>query len=333
MSQRLTLEIRYTKPGDEIPARRLTTVTLDVPAEGEPSDMQAPLLNLDGRTLGHHIAADDTSENYWDRKTLVVDLPGEREEVTPEGVGECVRRANSVIMPQIEAKQAEYRVLREREEQRSAARHAEWLEEVSQAIREGRPLREYDWQPPYAHLPSDLDPELREIADAANRRHDEECAQRRAENEERAERQAQARQEEKRSWAFAHGSPRLQGQLSQGYDGWPLYLHERLEAEFSGAHLDREAEYWDEVANPSEAQLTQQSRVVDQAYALGLYDDTDEANRNVRWRWEPPDPDEYYSADEYEAAERVPVLVMEGYRPGSAENGWRSYTITFTEEA
>ncbi len=66
-----------------------------------------------------------------------------------------------------------------------------------------------------------------------------------------------------KEWSEKYGSSRLQEQLRQGFAGWPLYLHERLDKEFPGFELDNTGKTGDPLLNPTLDQLKTARDVAD----------------------------------------------------------------------
>lgn len=109
-------------------------------------------------------------------------------------------------------------------------------------------------------------------------------------------------------WAEKHGSARLKEQLNQGLSGWPLYLHERLEADYPGAELDNDGETGATVVNPTETQLRKAREVAERIVKKGRVLSTQEAFAMIRIvtvRFQDSIP--------YDTV----FVMLDGYRPGS----------------
>jgi len=128
-------------------------------------------------------------------------------------------------------------------------------------------------------------------------------------------------------WAQKYGSFRLQEQISQGYEGWPLYLHERLAHDFPGAALDKAAWDYAMVLNPTEEELKCTREFAERILDLELADDWEDAFAKIKLR-------------AYDVEEEFPVMggseiivreahcmVFKDYRPGGSSNAFFSKTI------
>jgi len=126
------------------------------------------------------------------------------------------------------------------------------------------------------------------------------------------------RDEEIRNWVAYHGSETLKLQLSCGYRGWPLYLHERAAFEIGvPAHLEKDAESWDPVLSPTLEQLQYEMEL---SKMIGVFPGTpgEIVRDHLKWRRSPGN---------------VPVLVITGYVPGDPSNGWPEYTLIVDRDA
>ena len=128
-----------------------------------------------------------------------------------------------------------------------------------------------------------------------------------------------------RHWAAQYGSIRLKEQVAQGYEGWPLYLHERLAQDFPAAKLDQEAWSYAMVLNPTEEELAQARKLANRIIELKLADDIVDAFNRMRIRsYEVDVPIEQY--EEETILEERHCLVFNSYRPGDA-NVFENKTI------
>jgi len=130
-------------------------------------------------------------------------------------------------------------------------------------------------------------------------------------------------------WSASHGSDRLEMQLEQGYDGWPLYLHERLAHDFKimglELNLDEDADEYDELRNPQEEWLSYANVVAEELVRLEVFKDMKEAFSHLSFR-------KYCERDGYEEI-KYSYLVLENYTPGRwFADKRRSYTVTFLLE-
>jgi hypothetical protein len=130
-----------------------------------------------------------------------------------------------------------------------------------------------------------------------------------------------------REWAQEYGSSRLKEQIVQGYEGWPLYLHERLAYDFPGAKLDKKAWDYDMVLNPTEEELQITRSFADRILELGLADDLESAFSRIKLRAYDVD-EEYPAMGGTEIITReVHCIVFNNYRPGGSSNAFSSKTI------
>ena len=129
-----------------------------------------------------------------------------------------------------------------------------------------------------------------------------------------------------RYWADTNGSARLKEQIKQGYEGWPLYLHERLARDFPGAKLDADAWGYGMVLNPTEEELAKARGLANRIVELKLAEDVADAFNRMKIRSYDVDvPIPEYGGDEVISEERH-CLVFNAYRPGSA-NAFETKTI------
>jgi len=177
-----------------------------------------------------------------------------------------------------------------------------------------------------SRLPSDLEEKLKEKkAMLEEEKKAKEEAERKRQEDSRLKREQdkKERREEAAEWVAEHGSTRLRKQLDLGLDGWPLYLHERLDKEFEGlkAELHNDGEDGDEIINPTEEQLRVVEKVAERLAQLGLAPDMKEAARrlDIREVVFENDDGEYFS---------LPCILFEGWRPGKHPS-WKEYTIRF----
>jgi len=130
-----------------------------------------------------------------------------------------------------------------------------------------------------------------------------------------------------RKWAQDHGSSRLREQIEQGYEGWPLYLHERLAQDFPGAKLDKHAWDYDMVLNPTEEELKLTRDFAERIYDLELVDEFEQAFSKMKLRAYDVD-EEYPAVGGSEIITReVHCIVFKEYRPGGSSNAFSSKTI------
>jgi len=130
-----------------------------------------------------------------------------------------------------------------------------------------------------------------------------------------------------REWARIHGSSRLNEQIVQGYEGWPLYLHERLAFDFPGAELDKNAWDYDMVLNPTEEELQITREFAERVLELGLAEDLENAFSKIKLRAYDVD-EEYPAMGGTEIITReVHCIVFNDYRPGGSSNAFSSKTI------
>lgn len=73
----------------------------------------------------------------------------------------------------------------------------------------------------------------------------------------------QARDDYQSTWIAEHGSGTLKSQVAQGYDGYQLFLHEKLEADIPGAELNNNGEDT-LIASPTSEQLAVEHRIAEQ---------------------------------------------------------------------
>jgi len=128
-------------------------------------------------------------------------------------------------------------------------------------------------------------------------------------------------------WAFQHGSARLREQIAQGYEGWPLFLHECLEHDFPGARLDKGAWDYDIVLNPTDEELTLTRSFAERVVELRLVDNLEHAFSSIKLR--AYDVDDEYAAmggSEYIRRE-VHCIVFKAYLPGGPSNAFIRKTI------
>jgi len=154
-------------------------------------------------------------------------------------------------------------------------------------------------------------------------RQQEETKKRQEEARLKRERDKKERREEAAEWVAEHGSTRLRKQLDLGLDGWPLYLHERLDKDFGDlkAELHNDGEDGDEIINPTEEQLQVIEKVAGRLVQLGLAPDMKEAARrlDIREVVFRNDDGEYFSC---------PRVLFDGWKPGKHPS-WKDYTIIF----
>jgi len=145
----------------------------------------------------------------------------------------------------------------------------------------------------------------------AKRKAKEEGKSRKAEKE--AKKQAQIKV--RKAWAEEHGSPRLKMQLAQGYDGWPLFLHEKLQHDFARlgftVELDNNGEDTD-VINPTEGQLFAIEEIADFLANHEMANDIKSAFSRIRIVQITFDSDEY---DDYNEHKAKVYAVVEDYIP------------------
>jgi hypothetical protein len=120
-----------------------------------------------------------------------------------------------------------------------------------------------------------------------------------------------------KQWADKHGSNRLKEQIAQGYEGWPLYLHERVSQDFPGAKLDKEA--WDylTVLNPTEEELASTRKFANRIVELGLADNLEDAFGKMRLRSYDLDVEVPDFIGTVVEKREVHCIVFNAYRPGS----------------
>lgn len=155
---------------------------------------------------------------------------------------------------------------------------------------------------------------------AVNERKKEELAKTRAENEahyakeeEAKAKRAEQRAAEIKTWAAEHGSKRLQEQIKQGLDGWPLYLHERLEMDFPRCELDNDGEHGDPLPNPTEDQLSIACMFAARSVELGLCESEEVAFERIEIV-----PIRYPAPEDYDDEPETRIYAtFDGYRPGS----------------
>ncbi|KKN07249.1 hypothetical protein LCGC14_1068890 [marine sediment metagenome] len=172
--------------------------------------------------------------------------------------------------------------------------------------------------------------------DAADDERDATRAEQEAKDAAKQERD-DTRAAEIKEWAAEHGSTRLKAQIELGLDGWPLYLHERLTADwtpvtgpgtddFASPELDNDGEHGVTLVNPSLLLAKAAKQIATRAVELGLAADIDDAIGSIEIV-----PIEFaIDSDDYseeEMCERQEYVTFAGYRPGS--EAFETKTIRF----
>jgi len=117
-------------------------------------------------------------------------------------------------------------------------------------------------------------------------------------------------------WAANHGSKRLRDLLALGRTGWPLYLHERLAADYPDAELDNDGVDHDRLTPSAEALVickTVAARMVE----LGHADTCEQALKDVL---------DVKIIENQEAGSKAEYAVLADYRPGK-DPSWAAKSI------
>jgi hypothetical protein len=178
----------------------------------------------------------------------------------------------------------------------------------------------------------DIPRELQErlLAKVAQQEADEKAveAAKKAEREEkrRADEAKKAAQEKARdeyiaAWAAEHGSQRLRDQIELKLNGWPLYLHERLAADFEGlagsAELDNDGEN-EPLNNPSAELCSAAKQLKARLIELGISEPIIQLVK-ITWKNDDDDDDDVLRTKH--------AVVCGNYIPGPAELGWKTRNI------
>jgi hypothetical protein len=130
-----------------------------------------------------------------------------------------------------------------------------------------------------------------------------------------------------REWAQKHGSPRLKEQIAQGYEGWPLYLHERLAYDFPNAKLDKNAWDYSMVLNPTEEELELTRKLAERVLELGLAASLEDAFSKIKLRAYDIDEEYPVVGGSDSITREIHCIVFNAYIPGDSPNAFSSKTI------
>lgn len=339
----LTLEILWTKKGDGQPHQRKRVVSVEVPVEGGTSAIQDALLSLpwtEGVTYGESwmVRLVEPREALGEKTVLDVAIPQaraemeerERREAEQEKAGRTRRIADRVVELETFVNGGDPGgvsgllicggIKNSVTSETSLCSLAD-REEVEIALEGCDDLR--------AKIEARII-EANAGIEKTNAQIRARAVEYRAEQEARdAAKQAKvdARATEIAQWAAEHGGTRLQTQLDQGLSGWPLYLHERLAADWAcikvEVELDNDGETGNALINPADAQLWLAARVADRVVELGLCADEKAAFASIAIV-----PIDLETSDEYDqrryggdydgdSPEKKVYVTFDGYRPGS----------------
>lgn len=302
----ISVKIMWTKLGDTMMYRRQIDLSVEYPVTGDTTAIQDALLQLPDR--GAFVS--------------VIKIEGElaeppRDEIVVERINQLARKLAEKVFAE------EARVAEEQQKtlQRDRAIIEKWL--VADDL---------ESLPGYVCYPDDMraaiydrNAQIRAAQDEAARVAEV------ARDKKEAERKARRVQRdcEIAEWANQYGSKRLCEQIDQGLDGWPLYLHERMDAELpSGADLDNDGSDLNLVTNPTEHQLSIARELATTAVALELADNLNAAFEMIEIRRIELDPDDGFDYDVNRPEEYIHTyVVMSGYRPGTKNFDTKSIRI------
>ena len=325
----IRIHIRYTQVGDGAPGQRALDLTQEIPAttQGPWTDQILALPDL---------------RAYNDN---TITLPGEIA-ISPAASREEIELE---VIPQALEQEMAKRLAAQAEEREKWIAH---LDEIATWAAKASTTGILDGQPPFygncgssgpsiranyrlsnrdaavalvgEERVSEIEAHLTAVKEHAKKLMNKERARRETEATERKAREEAAkikkeaakerRRAETAKWASEHGSKRLCDMLALGRDGWPLYLHERLAADYPHAELDNDGTDSD-CLTPSAASLATCWMVAGRMIELEHAASYEQALRdllNVK----------FLELD----GNRVEVVFWTGYHPGK-DPSWGTKTI------
>ena len=245
----IKIEIRWSHPADAVPAARALQYTIALPVTDETA------LVGDGATLPDSdravILAAALGVPVANTRGIDLDLGVSDQPPTPDKIVEALHVEASKRSGDIEAERKQKEVAKAEAATRFRAIALKRLAELRTGKQSYNDRGDYRyWQRVRDQMTDEekVEMDVLERGLAENKRIAED---RQAAEKEAVEKEAEAQKAAEISdWTASHGSERLRMQLQQGMDGWPLYLHERLEHEIPGAELDNDGENED-IASPT----------------------------------------------------------------------------------
>lgn len=355
-----TLNILWTKEGDGQPHQRKRTVSVEVPVEGDITAIQDALLSLPGWTpeasYGESRTVrlpDSLADDLNDVGILTRIIPqaraemeaAAREKVEQKEAHHAKRRAKlEAWLDSGDPDNTPWGVDDKRVGEVRSERHPSYLRNVMHHSLSDKAL---GWLEGHDDLRQRIEVRLESLnsiagqqarakLDAADDERDATRAEQEAKDAAKQERD-DTRAAEIKEWAAEHGSTRLKAQIELGLDGWPLYLHERLTADwtpvtgpgtddFASPELDNDGEHGVTLVNPSLLLAKAAKQIATRAVELGLAADIDDAIGSIEIV-----PIEFaIDSDDYseeEMCERQEYVTFAGYRPGS--EAFETKTIRF----
>lgn len=297
MANHITVHMAWTKEGDGAPGRRLSVASIALPVKTQLDALGKALAAIPGEGDLYYLVPEVQTTEYLSQDTALAAI----------------------------AKVAEIERLARDAEQRIAEKdRADRIERLMRWTQGGpRPeslmyptgVLMYDTEKLVQSMPESQrltfeafleaykdEYEEKRIAESAaddirSQRRQEEAARKKQEKEDRDA----AQHAEIVAWAAAHGSDRLKKQIDLGYDGWPLYLHERIARDFPGMRValanDQDGDFTS-VQDPEELDLEYEIEVRKHLKALNMVPDTLISEGEDGGTW----------------------IRVEGYRPGVAFN-------------
>jgi len=284
MSEKIIVEFRWTKTGDEEPNQRLVKLTQELPVvkTNEVADLLLQLPRLrdgQGKPLCSQSNGRPCYRYYYDspqplsaepdfnqlaraiadlKNQVLMENTKRKEEATVKQRKQA-QEEKEREKKQAEEKRQKQKVLAEIKPQVIAAlanNDEKWLrkhiEIVAPCVGAHRDFRTFKiCGVPAADLTWDLDD--RDLLDRLEAWGELEVDRPKREKAEREER----RKKYIADWAQQHGSDRLKKQVEQGFVGWPLYLHEKIGHDFGEiienrkVVLDNNDSYEGEIDNPN----------------------------------------------------------------------------------
>jgi len=331
----IRIRIRYTQAGDGAPGRRALDLTQEIPAttQGPWTDQILALPDL----------------RAYNDNTITITLPGEIA-ISPEASREEIELE---VIPQALEQEMAKRLAAQAEEREKWIAH---LDEIATWAAKASTTGILDGRPPFYGNCGSSGPSIRadhrlsnrdaavalvgeervgeieahltvvkehaeELANEERARRETEAAERNA-REEAAKIKKEAAKERRRAetakWASEHGSKRLCDMLALGRDGWPLYLHERLAADYPHAELDNDGSDSD-CLTPSAASLATCWMVAGRMIESGHAASYEQALRDLDIKFLELTGD------------RVEVVFWTGYHPGK-DPSWGTKTIRWVVE-